>query len=298
MRSLEHSKRPELFLDPDRWSDEFYSITKPTMKEIMEFLENYMVKNHINQIGAVEANALLSRAGLLRDSKSRPGAPLRNLLRQGKIPYAYQNGGVWIIPRNSTKKSTGATSFKEDKKKVLEKKPSGLGGTELARKRFKPQKIKYLLIAEAPPEALDRFFYYESVEKHDDLFLGIMGVLYPDSKLTYIETGRPQDQKTGMLKRFMNDGFYLLDLSEVPLSNRVSLSSCVDSLMERVIKVVDSDTKIILIKTNVFDLIYDTLRSQLRNRVMNLRIPFPGSGQQKKFVSQFREALSNAGYFK
>jgi hypothetical protein len=32
--------------------------------------------------------------------------------------------------------------------------------------------------------------------------------------------------------------------------------------------------------------------------VMNVQIPFPGSGQQKEFVRKFEEALSNAGYRK
>lgn len=51
-----------------------------------------------------------------------------------------------------------------------------------ARNKYKPSHIKILLIAEAPPNNLDRYFYYEDVKSHDSLFLEIMGILYPDLK--------------------------------------------------------------------------------------------------------------------
>jgi hypothetical protein len=41
---------------------------------------------------AIEGGAELARLGLLRDSASRPGLPLRDLLRAGKIAGGYQDG--------------------------------------------------------------------------------------------------------------------------------------------------------------------------------------------------------------
>jgi hypothetical protein len=50
------------------------------------------------RVAAVEAAEDLDRLGLLRDSPSRPGKPLRNLLRAGLIAHAYQEGGrFWYI---------------------------------------------------------------------------------------------------------------------------------------------------------------------------------------------------------
>lgn len=43
----------------------------------------------------VEAAPIIERKGLLKDSQHRPGLPLRNLLRAGKIPHAYQTKGKW-----------------------------------------------------------------------------------------------------------------------------------------------------------------------------------------------------------
>ena len=43
---------------------------------------------------------------------------------------------------------------------------------ETARNKYKPEKIKTLVVGEAPPDSIDRFFYYEDVKKADYLFLG------------------------------------------------------------------------------------------------------------------------------
>ena len=57
-----------------------------------------MIQNGLTHIGAPDANTVLERNGLLRDSGQRPGKPLRDLLRAGKLPHAYQQGRTWIIP--------------------------------------------------------------------------------------------------------------------------------------------------------------------------------------------------------
>ena len=65
---------------------------------IIEFLDNYLVKNNMQFISAPEANQILEEAGLLNDSIQRPGKPLRKLLRAGYFPHAYKNNGRWVIP--------------------------------------------------------------------------------------------------------------------------------------------------------------------------------------------------------
>ena len=41
---------------------------------------------------------------------------------------------------------------------------------EAARRKYKPEKIDLLFIAEAPPNAINRFFYYENVTEADYLY--------------------------------------------------------------------------------------------------------------------------------
>lgn len=77
------------------------------MDKIVNFLDEYLRKTGRESIGAVEANALLDKAGLLKDNPQRPGLPLRNKLRKGELPYAYQvagKGSEWVIPLSTTER--------------------------------------------------------------------------------------------------------------------------------------------------------------------------------------------------
>ena len=72
------------------------------MNEIIDFLDDYLLRTGKESIGAVEA-----KAGILKDSTDRPGMPLRRKLRKGEIPHAYQVGGKgseWVIPISPEKR--------------------------------------------------------------------------------------------------------------------------------------------------------------------------------------------------
>jgi len=162
-----------------------------------------------------------------------------------------------------------------------------------ARNKFKPNHIRILLIAEAPPDSPERYFYFEDVKKQDSLFLETMGVLYPQQKQQYLSSGRDTMLKRELLNTFKEDGYFLLDLSEIPSSLLgKSLESCLPSLLERLKKQIDKNTPIILIKSNVFDICYNPLVSSGYN-VSSERIPFPGSGQQRVFREKFAKAIAS-----
>lgn len=160
-----------------------------------------------------------------------------------------------------------------------------------ARNKYKPSHIKTLLLAEAPPNNLDRYFYYEDVKTHDSLFLETMGVLYPDQKKRYLKLGRDTNLKVELLQNFREDGYWLMNLSDLPLGLFwTEPESLLPSLLERLRKQIDKKTPIILIKANVYDLCYDLLMAN-GYKVISERIPFPGSGQQGVFRTKFRKAL-------
>lgn len=78
------------------------------IKAIITHLDTYLSRTGQLSIDPVEANAILARAGLLGDSKDRPGKPLRDLLRKGLLPHAFQSGGKgssWTIPHSSKRTS-------------------------------------------------------------------------------------------------------------------------------------------------------------------------------------------------
>jgi hypothetical protein len=161
----------------------------------------------------------------------------------------------------------------------------------VARNKYKPSVVKTLLIAESPPCNPERYFYFEAVRTHDSLFLEIMGVIYPELKDAYLKSKRDPELKAELLENFQSDGYLLIDLSEVPqeLSGE-SDAECLPDLLQRVGKLANKKTRIILIKTNVYDCAYDLLNAQ-GYKVSAERLPFPGSGQQRVFREGFRRAL-------
>lgn len=283
------------------------------IKSIIDFLDNFLRRNGRQSLDPVEANALLERAGLLRDRKDRPGSPLRDILRKGKLPHAFQLGGKgssWTIPL-STKPVSGSSDYSTAKAQLVkavvtkskEKADAKIDIMELkmklekARLKYKPETVKYLLIAEAPPDSIDRFFYYNDVRLHDYLFLGVTQALYPELKNNFLESGRSSEIKESILNKLRADGFYLLDLSELPLSLlKGSLNSQLPALIDKINQVTDKNTKIILIKATVYDTAFNFLRRQGFSNVFDFRITFPGQGGQIKFQNEFKEALKFVGY--
>lgn len=178
------------------------------------------------------------------------------------------------------------------------RKESGTENTvEQARANYKPEKIKCLLIAEAPPDSIDRFFYFEKVEKADYLFLGIMEVLNEERKNEYLEKCRPPEMKKKMLEKFKKQGFFLLDLLELPSHHYNNLKQArahaVPGLIDRIDEVINKNTPIILIKATVYKALFGILRDK-GYKVIEVPIPFPSNGWQTQFREKFSKALHEA----
>ena len=94
------------------------------MNEIRNVLDDYLRKTGKESIGAVEANALLDKAGILKDNPQRPGLPLRNKLRNGELPHAYQKAGKgseWVIPLSTAERPAGKASEKKKGNSILQR---------------------------------------------------------------------------------------------------------------------------------------------------------------------------------
>jgi len=181
-----------------------------------------------------------------------------------------------------------------------------------AREKYKPEKIKCLFIAEAPPSAPDRFFYFEDVWEQDSLYLEMMKVLFPDEpkKLESIgghtldfdflrgpSTDKLRGNKKEYLNRFKESGFFLIDNLDFPMPpqhNRTKdkihfLEGQKDRLYDKVKQLIDNKTPIVLISVPVYQANAGNLEYYGFNVIHNEAIEFPGSGQQKKF----REKMGN-----
>ena len=89
---------------------------------------------------------------------------------------------------------------------------TGFEAREAARKKYKPERIRWLLIAEAPPDSLDRFFYFERVFEKDYLYMETMRVLFPNASESDL-----RHRKVQYLQWFKANGFYLIDVMDEPI---------------------------------------------------------------------------------
>lgn len=71
-----------------------------TLHQVNCHLQQQLRQQNRSEVPAVEAATWLDRAGLLKDSKYRPGLPLRNLLRKNLIDGQRQEAKRrWFIDR-------------------------------------------------------------------------------------------------------------------------------------------------------------------------------------------------------
>lgn len=151
----------------------------------------------------------------------------------------------------------------------------------LAARRWWPDELRLLLVAEAPPTAPDRYFYFENVRTQDSLFRYVCHGL----------TGRmpSRDGKAAGLAELQALGVGLVDVSQEPLARPgASLSSYVPDLVERVVAL--APPLVVLIKATVHDALFEPLRAA-GVKVAPDRIRFPGSGRQAEFEVAFERAI-------
>lgn len=164
-----------------------------------------------------------------------------------------------------------------------------------ARAKYKPEMIKLLFVAEAPPEAAERFFYYETVKDNDWLYIAIVKAI---SMCDDYDVKKIRANKKKILELLQQDGIFLMDLSPVPLKWAVKAELHKEDFMQRLNneKSINKEvTDIILIKANVYDCLFLELKEN-GYRVQNQRIPFPASGQQQKFAEMMKKTLKEINY--
>lgn len=160
-------------------------------------------------------------------------------------------------------------------------------GVELRCKRaqaahkYKPAEVKTLLVAEAPPAAPDRYFYFENVASHDSLFRCVArGVLSVEPTRT---------NKPHLLLKLRDDGVFLIDGSLDRVTPGTQLAQFLPDLVKRAKAL--TPEKLILIKATVYDAAFAAL-TDAGLPVVAQRVPFPGSGQQRRFELTFKKALA------
>lgn len=164
------------------------------------------------------------------------------------------------------------------------------------RSGWKPERVRLLLIAESVPDdggdiAHRRFFYDDNLTGKDGLFREVVRALYGNPPLV-----SGPNAKTPWLERLKADGVFLIDLATVPV-NEFGTADREAALARNISKTVSlagdlSPDGIVLVKLNVFDLLERPIRAAGLPLLHDAMIPFPGSGNQKRFRELFADALA------
>ncbi|MDB5161226.1 MAG: hypothetical protein JWO96_606 [Candidatus Saccharibacteria bacterium] len=169
---------------------------------------------------------------------------------------------------------------------------------ELIRQQYRPEHIKVLLIAESPPprpqiQSSRQFYYTDRIRKEDRLFTNTIRALYPEAAELPEDT--LQQQKQMWLNKFKDDGWYMIEALEKSQIHKVTkkqrqerIRESLPQLIERVKKLAENDTKIILIKSNVFDAAAEPLRQAGFNVLNTKLVDYPGRFNQRAY----REKIS------
>jgi len=151
--------------------------------------------------------------------------------------------------------------------------------------QYRPREVRLLLIAEAPPSALDRYFYFEDVTEQDGLFRYVVRAVLAEEP--------SRGDKAGQLRRLCDNGVFLIDLKTDPKIGDESLAPFVPDLVQRALAL--HPEHVITIKANVCDLTQPALCAAGLD-VTDERVPFPGTGQQRRFLEHMGRALDSISW--
>jgi hypothetical protein len=149
-----------------------------------------------------------------------------------------------------------------------------------AARSWQPKDIRLLLIDEAPPSAPARDFYFDDVETHDSLLRyvvrGVLGL-------------EPTRDKRPLLDELRDAGVFLIDACPAPFGDRRErLPQCLPTLVRRLRRL--QPERVLLIGAPLYDAAYRVL-VDAGLPVIDARLPYPGSGQQRRFLDAIAEVL-------
>ena len=159
--------------------------------------------------------------------------------------------------------------------------------------------LKLVFIAKSPPtpgetEQDERYFYRPSMGRPSHLLKDITIAMYGQEVFE-------NENKEELLRRFRDDGCFLIDVSEKPV-NKLSpkeryevIENSLEDLARRV-RGVDPE-HIIIIKKTIFEQVRRILAANgYSERILGEGLPFPSHGHQRRFVEKLRELLKHVNF--
>jgi hypothetical protein len=164
---------------------------------------------------------------------------------------------------------------------------------ERLRHRYKPDRLRYLLIGESPPDpgAGQRRFFYSPILTHDNLYRGVTEAVYG------LEPDFDVRAKPVLLERLADDGFWLIDAVSHPV-NQLGANARTRAIADGVANLIRTCTEVepecgvIICHGKVYDAAAHPLREAGVALLHDEALPFPLGNWRARFVDGFRRALS------
>jgi hypothetical protein len=169
------------------------------------------------------------------------------------------------------------------------------------RQNYKPRHVKFLLIAESPPPAAGKdssrhFYRSDKIRRDDRLFTNTIKAIYPEAADK--TEAQLQPDKEHWLRRFQIDGWYMIEALEESQVHEVTkkqrqelIARSLPRLLERVKELANEDTKIILIKSNVFDITAQPLKAAGFHVLNKELLDYPGRFNQSTYREKLAELI-------
>jgi hypothetical protein len=172
---------------------------------------------------------------------------------------------------------------------------------DAVRAKYRPRHIKVLFIAESPPPAPQiqssrQFYYTDRIRKDDRLFTNTIRALYPET--ADLKEPELEAQKEQWLRRFQDDGYYMIEALEVSQVHEITkkqrqerIAAELPQLIKRVNDLAEANTKIILIKSNVFDVAAGPLRKAGFTVLNTELLDYPGRFNQRDYRQKLADLI-------
>jgi hypothetical protein len=176
--------------------------------------------------------------------------------------------------------------------------------------RYRPEPLRLLFIAEAPPAyKVNRLFYFHDIKTGDALFLEMMKVIYgafigfseTEGFLKPMSVKDVRGRKPELLKRFVSDGYFLIDASERPMPDGATASAKLALLCQSLpglkirVKALLEEQRvpIVLIGGVTHDACFGPLKDEGYNVINEEMINHPARGGQLLFRKKLRATLNH-----
>ena len=159
--------------------------------------------------------------------------------------------------------------------------------------QYRPEQVRILFVAESPPSAPERHFYFEHVTRADTLWIELTRALYP---ATFGETRVERPRKGAWLQTFQQDGYWLIEAVPDPIDKKrkeVQIAEHTGYVLDLLHAA--QPEHVVLIAAPVWKILQDPVREAGFSLPQTLAIPFPGRGQQRRFRDAMTLTLQSLG---